>query len=188
MPVIGRGGPRRRRPSPPSPAQSENSRFLAIGEVQAPHGVRGHFRARILTDFPDRFKRLRHVYLGEEHQPFEVESARVLPEGALIKLRGIETPEVARTLAHKLLYVPEAEAEPLGEDQFYWYQIIGLAVWTQDERYLGEVKDILSTGSNDVYVVQGPLGEILVPAIEDVVVAVDVKAGRLVIEPMEGML
>ncbi len=188
MTGIGQGGPRRRRPSRPTSADVENARFLAVGEVQAPHGVRGHFRARVLTDFPERFKRLRRVYLGEEHQPFEVESARVLPEGALIKLRGIESPEVARTYAHKLLYVPEAEAEPLGEDQYYWYQIIGLAVWTKDERYLGEVKEILNTGSNDVYVVKGPSGEVLVPAIEDVVVSVDVKAGRLVIEPMEGML
>jgi 16S rRNA processing protein RimM len=87
-----------------------------------------------------------------------------------------------------LIYVPVEEAEPLGEDEYYWYQIIGLQVWTVEGRFLGKVTDILPTGSNDVYVVTGPEGEALVPAIEDVIALIDLEEGRLVVNPLEGML
>lgn len=162
--------------------------YIAIGEVQSPHGVRGDFHVRILTDFPKRFKQLRRVYVGEDHRPYEVQRARVGAETALLKLAGIDSPEAARGLLHLLIYVPVAEAVPLGKDEYYWYQIIGLEVWTTDGRYLGKIRDILETGSNDVYVVEGPQGEVLVPAIEDVVSSVDLERGRMTVVLMEGML
>ncbi len=188
MPSEGRDDSKGARPSPERRAGAEQGRFLAIGEAAAPHGVQGYLRVRLLTDFPERFKRLRRVYVGEEHHPYDVARARVLPGQVLLKLVGIDSPEAARALAHRLIYVPEEEAVPLPEDQYYWYQIIGLEAWTPDGRFLGKVVDILTTGSNDVYVVQGPQGEVLVPAIEDVVVAIEIENGRLIVQPMEGML
>ena len=170
------------------PSSRGETEYLAIGEATSPHGVRGYLSVRILTDFPNRFRKLRSVYLGEEHRRLEVEKVRVLPDRVLLKLVGIDTPEVARELCHKLVYVPVSEAVPLAEGEYYWYQIIGLRVYTTDGRLLGEVKDILTTGSNDVYVVQGPKGEVLVPAIEDVISRVDLEKGALVIEPLPGML
>ncbi len=188
MPSEGRDSSQGARPSPERQPDGEQGRFVAIGEATAPHGVQGYFRVRILTDFPERFKQLRRVYVGEDHCPYDVAKVRVLPDQVLLKLVGIDSPEAARVLAHRLIYVPEEETVPLPVDQYYWYQIIGLEVWTRDGRCLGRVVEILETGSNDVYVVQGPQGEVLVPAIEDVVVAVETAKGRLVIQPMEGML
>lgn len=183
------GGTRRRRRSTPEPVPpADETRFLAIGEVAAPRGVRGELRVRILTDFPERFKRLHTAYVGEEHTPFEVERTRRFQDAVLVKLRGIDTPEAARALVKTLIYVPEAEAVPLQEDQYYWYQIIGLEVWTVEGRRLGEVTDILATGSNDVYIVRGEGGEVLVPAIEDVVTSIDLAARRIIVQPLEGML
>lgn len=184
----GRGDHARGGPSPEQATIREGTRYLAVGEALSSHGVRGQLNVRILTDFPKRLKSLRRVYVGEDHRPFDVESFRVLPDRALLKLKGIDSPEAARELTHRLIYVPVAEAAPLRADEYYWYQIIGLAVWTTAGQYLGEVVDILSTGSNDVYVVRGPSGEVLVPAIEDVVVAIDLQKGKLTVEPMEGML
>ncbi|MCL4466660.1 MAG: ribosome maturation factor RimM [Chloroflexi bacterium] len=187
MPGPGERRPRRRE-APPEPASQVGTDFLAVGEIAAPHGVRGYFRVRILTDFPQRFKKLRQVYLGEEHRSCEVQAVRVLPDRVLMKIVGVDTPEAARPLGGQLVYVPVADAMPLGEGEYYWYQIIGLEVWTQSGQHLGKVTDILATGSNDVYIVQGDGREVLVPAIEDVIAEVDLVQGRLVITPLPGML
>lgn len=176
------------RETPPQSQKQEETRFLAIGQLLAPHGVRGEIRVRVLTDFPQRFKRLKRVFLGDEYLPVEVESARIAYDRVFIKLKGIDTPESARRHTHKLIYVPVEEAVPLEEGQFYWYQIVGLEVWTTDGRRLGKVTDILATGSNDVYVVQGPFGEVLVPAIEDVIIDIKPNEGRMTIELLEGMI
>lgn len=106
----------------------------------------------------------------------------------MLKFEGIDSPEAARQLLHQLVYVPVEEAVELGEDEYFWYQIVGLKVYTVDGRELGEVVDILPTGANDVYVVHGPSGEVLVPAIEDVVETVDLAEGKIIVKPMEGML
>lgn len=188
MPDTDQGGPNENRPSSSPARADEPIRFLAIGQLQATHGVRGHFRVRILTDFPERFKGLHRVHLGEEYRPASVESVRFVHNSLLLKLHGIDSPEAGRPYLNQLVYVPVGEAMALEEDQYYWYQIIGLEAWTTDERYLGEVADIINTGSNDVYVVKGDGGEVLIPAIEDVVVAVDLERKRLVVEPMEGLL
>ncbi|MHB1416788.1 MAG: ribosome maturation factor RimM [Chloroflexota bacterium] len=185
MPQQGQGGPGEVKKAG---AGREEPRFLAVGELTGPHGVKGEIRLRVLTEFPERFQNRRRVFVGEDHRPFAVEGIRAASGRMLVKLAGIDSPEAARDLQHHLVYVPTEEAAPLEEDRYYWYQIVGLEVWTTDGRLLGTVDDIIPTGSNDVYVVRGPQGEVLVPAIEDVVVAVDLEHGRLTIEPMEGML
>jgi 16S rRNA processing protein RimM len=86
-----------------------------------------------------------------------------------------------------LVQVPLEEAAPLSEDEYYIYQIMGLEVWTSEGEHLGRVSDVLFTGANEVYVVEGERGEMLVPAIEDVVKEVDLEGGRLIVEPLEGM-
>lgn len=85
------------------------------------------------------------------------------------------------------MQIPLEEAVPLSEDEYYIYQIVGLEVWTSEGGYLGRVLKVLFTGANEVYVVEGERGEILVPAIEDVVKEVDLGGGRLIVEPLEGM-
>ncbi|MHB1131288.1 MAG: ribosome maturation factor RimM [Chloroflexota bacterium] len=186
MAPVGRG--RRRRPTPnPEPASQDAPEYLAIGEVLTSHGVHGYCSVRILTDFPQRYKSLTRVFLGEGHQLYNVEKVRVLPVKALVKFEGIDTPELARTLSGQLLYIPVGEAMPLPEGEYYWYQIIGLTVYTRDGQDLGQIKDILPTGSNDVYVVAGPEREVLIPAIEDVILEVDLEVGKMVVEPLPEM-
>jgi 16S rRNA processing protein RimM len=182
------GDSRARRRTPPQPPNLEGIEFLAIGEVAAPHGVRGYFSVRILTDFPQRFKQLQRVFLGEEHVSFVVEGVRVLPRRVLMKIAGVNSPEAARPFGGQLIYVPVQEAMPLKEGEYYWYQIIGLEVWTIEGEHLGKVTDILATGSNDVYIVQGEQREVLVPAIEEVITDVDLAHGKLVISPLPGMM
>jgi 16S rRNA processing protein RimM len=139
-----------------------------------------------LTDFPDRFAPRQTVWA--RGQRLIVEAARWHRKDVLLKLDGIDTPEEAEELRGCLLEVPESQLRLLAEGEFYRFQVVGLRVYDGEGHALGEVAEVLPTGSNDVYVVRGAMGELLVPAIDEVVKEVDVDSGRMVVELMEGML
>ncbi len=159
-----------------------------IGEVLRPQGVRGEVRVRVLTDFPERFQALESVYLGQALTPVLVESTRLHQGYVLLKLAGYDDRTSVELLRHALVQIPIEEAMPLEEGEYYLYQVVGLATWTKQGEYLGRVREVLSTGANDVYVIRGPKGEILLPAIDEVVRDVDLEAGRLTVELMEGLV
>ena len=140
------------------------------------------------TDFPERFKRLKRVYLGEKVTPFVLEGSRLHKGNALLKLGGCDDRDAAEKLRGQLVQIPIEEAMPLGDDEYYVYQIVDLDVWTAEGEYLGRISEVLFTGANDVYVVQGEKGEILIPAVEDVVLEVDLDGGRLTVQLMEGLI
>lgn len=163
-------------------------RYLVIGQIVAPWGVRGEVKVTIETGFPERFKQLQRVYLGEQVTPFVLERSRLHKGHALLKLEGCDDRAVAEKLRGQWVQIPIEEAMPLGEDEYYVYQIVGLEVWTTAGEHLGRVSEILFTGANDVYVVWGEKGEILIPAVEDVVLEVDLAGGRLIVELLEGLV
>ena len=117
--------------------------------------------------------------------------ARVVPHtrGAqvVLTLEGIEDRDAAEALRGWLVQVPENEAWKLPKGQYYWHQIIGLEVITKDGRRLGSVADILETGANDVYVVKREDGELLLPAIKDVVKKISPERGEMIVELLPGM-
>ena len=163
--------------------------WIIIGRVKAPHGVRGEFRVEILTDFPERFQGLKRLYVGETHAAHDIEKARFTPKGALLKLSGIDSREAAASYSHSYIALPEAELPPLPTGAFHHHQIKGLEVCTEDGRNLGTVMEILTTGGNDVYIVRGELhGEVLLPAIADVIRAIDLEAQRITVHLIPGLL
>ena len=154
----------------------------------AAHGIRGELKCRVVTDFPkQRFKRHSEVFLkGQAHT---VESARLQGQVALLKLSGIDTRDEAETWRGTDVEVPSQAVLKLPRGQFYWHQVIGLRVEdATTHQAIGQVADILETGANDVYIVRGERGEILIPAIKDVVKRIDPEAGHMLIEPLPGML
>lgn len=165
----------------------EEPRLLVIGEVLRPQGLRGEVRVRVLTDFPERLRVLKRVYLGQTLKPAIVESVRFHQGCALLKFAGYDDRTAADSLRHAWVQIPVEEAMPLEEDEYYFYQIVGLAAWTAQGEYLGRVQEVLATGANDVYIIRGPKGEILLPAIEEVVREVDLEAGRLTVVLPEGL-
>lgn len=171
------------------PKKRAQPQYLAIAQIVAPHGIRGEVRAIILTDFPERFALLKTVYLGEEARPVCLEGYRMHRGQVLLKLAGYNTRAEAEGLREVLVQVPASEAMPLPEGTYYMHEILGLEAWTEAGEFLGEVVEILETGANDVYVLQGgPLGEILVPALESVVREVDLEAGRMLVRLPPGLL
>ncbi|MBI3967345.1 MAG: 16S rRNA processing protein RimM [Chloroflexi bacterium] len=171
----------------PSSQPPSDSKYLTIGRVSNTHGIHGFVRVEILTDFPERFQKLRRVFVGDEHEPVRVRSAKLDRGHVLLKLYGYEDVTAAAELKGKYLAVPIAEAVELPDGQYFWHQIVGLDVVTTAGESLGTVAEILATGANDVYIVKGPRGEILVPVIEDVVKEVDLAGGRLIVEPLPGL-
>jgi 16S rRNA processing protein RimM len=144
-----------------------------------------------LTDFPQRFRAIREVWLqtSGKLERMEVEASRLAGNRVILKLAGIDTPEQARRMRGAMLQVPRQELQPLEEGAFYRFEIVGLSVFTLAGSLLGVVTEVLETGGNDVYVVRdGSGGEILIPALKSVIKKIDTEAGQMVIEPLPGLL
>ncbi|HUV52130.1 MAG TPA: ribosome maturation factor RimM [Dehalococcoidia bacterium] len=160
--------------------------FLIVGRILAPWGIKGEVKVEVITDFPERFAPHNFVYLNAS--PFEIESCRPHKQFLLLKLATIDSIEAAEKLRGCELTIPRSELPELPEGQYYTFQLIGLDVVTTKGQRLGQVTDIMATASNDVYIVEGKRGDILIPAIDDVVKSIDLKKGTIIIEAIEGLL
>ena len=156
---------------------------ITVARVIKPFGLRGRVAVEPLTDFPERFAPGSILFIDD--QPFEVTASRPQRQRWVLKFKDISTPEDAETLRGALLQIPESQLHPLPDGQYYRFQIVGLLAVTKDGRELGPVKDVLETPANDVYQVQTPTGDLLVPALPEFVMQVDLEAGRMIIEEME---
>jgi len=162
-----------------------NSQFIVVGQAIAPWGVRGEIKVEVMTDFPDRFSPQEEVYING--RPMTIERCRWHKGKVILKLATIDSVEAAEELRGRFLEVPLSKLRPLPEDHYYRFQLIGLDVLTTEGETLGQISQILPTGSNDVYVVPTKDGEVLIPAIDDVVKSVDLEKGCIVIEIIEGL-
>jgi 16S rRNA processing protein RimM len=161
--------------------------YLAIGQVVRPFGLRGELRVELLTEYPDQLARLRTVYLGPQSEPWVVESVRLHKEAALFKLVGCDDRNAAEELRGQVLQIARGDAVPLEEGEYYEHQIVGMSVVEDNGTFLGKVTEIISTGANDVYVVVGPDGQLLLPAIETVILQIDLDADQIVVHVMDGL-
>ncbi len=158
-----------------------------------PHGTNGEMRIRILTDRPEeRFGALRDCVLWEPdidaRESCRIAACRFDGETALVKVDGVDSPECARRLAGRLLAVDRAHALPAPEGRFYPWQLEGARVETRDGRVAGTFVRIERGAAQDLWVVADGTREVLVPAVAEIVVDVDVAERRIVIDPPEGLL
>lgn len=160
--------------------------FLIVGRILAPWGTRGEVKVEVVTDFPERFAPGKIVCLNARQ--LEIETCRPHQQHLVVKLATIDSVEEAEKLRGQDLTIPGSELHPLPEGQYYTFQIIGLNVVTTEGKKVGKVTDIMATPSNDVYIVEGKQGEVLIPAIEDVVKSIDLKKRKIIIEAIEGLL
>ncbi len=166
--------------------------FLVIGEILKPHGIRGELRMRVLTENRHYLPRLETVCLGESPAD-ERPQTRVLlnlrfnKHVALLKLEGVASRNDAEALRGKTVLIRREQAPPLDEGEYYLFQIIGLRVHS-DGADIGEIKEVLQTGANDVYVVEGKHGEALVPAHAETIDSIDFDAGVVRMSLPDGLL
>jgi 16S rRNA processing protein RimM len=157
---------------------------VTVGRIIAAHGVRGELKVEPLSDFPQRFQAGSRLWLDGE--PRTVERGRRQGRIVILKLRGIDTRIQAEALQGRMLLAPEA-TQIEGEGVYYLHDILGARVVDVAGEALGEVAEVLTTGSNDVYVVRGPRGELLLPALDDVVLEVDIARRRIAVAIPEGL-
>lgn len=163
--------------------------YLAIGFLRRPHGVQGEIIMDLHTDFPERIKTGRKVYIGENYEAFTIGAARPHSNGLLVKIRGFDSPETAGRFRNQWVYVQASEVPALPEGKYYKHELIGLTVMTDANDKLGVLNEVLETGANDVYVVVQEDGkEILLPAIADVVLDVNMVDRVIKVHLIDGLI
>ncbi len=171
------------------PEQIETE-WATIGKVVALFGVHGELKVRLFSDIPNRFAERDDVYLGPDHVRHIIKSVRPYKgDMILLGLERFNDANTAETLRNLDICIPLSELAKLPPGSYYQHDIIGLQVYTLDERDLGKIVDIMVTGSNDVYIVKTAKGkQILIPAIRDVIKQIDLARHTMHIDPMPGLL
>lgn len=160
--------------------------YITIGRILSPWGDTGRLKVDIATNFPQRFALSSPVFVNR--QPAIIDGVHWHKGKAIIKLDIVNNLSESSKLQGQLLEIHHSQLQALPEGQYYHFQLIGLEVWTTGQELLGEITNILTAAGNDTYIVNGPEGEILIPAAEDVIKSVDLEGGKLVIEPIKGLL
>ena len=164
--------------------------MLLVGEVIRPHGRGGLLRIRSYAHSEETFSSAGGVFLrlcsGETYQ-YKVESV-VRHKGAyLLRLEGLDSLGTAERYRGAAILVNKEALGRLDEEEYFWHEIIGLEVYLDTGRFLGTIKHILPTGGNDIYVVEEQEGELLIPAIHEVVREIDLNHKKMIVSEMEGL-
>ena len=165
--------------------------LLQVGIITSTHGVRGEVKVYPTTDDPRRFRRLKEVVLetGREKLNLEIEGVKFFKQFVILKFKGLDNINDIEKYRQKSLYVTRKNAVRLQRDEYFIADLIGLKVQDEDGTELGTVKDVIETGANDVYEVEMADGRsLLLPAIKQCILNVDVENGMMQVHVLEGLL
>ena len=165
--------------------------FIVIGKVVSAQGNKGEVNVLPLTDSIDRFNNLDNVFLRNKNSQtiLNVEKIRIRKNIVILKLKDIENIQEAKMIVGSILEVERKNAVKLSKDTYFTFEIIGLEVYTENNIFLGKVENIISTGSNDVYVVKRKdKEELFIPAIHDVVKNINLEKKRITINMVDGLI
>lgn len=165
--------------------------MYVIGEVMTTHGVKGEVKVRQISDFIDRFSVGETVYykVEDRYEPLVIDGFRMQQQTILLHFDSLPSINDVQFLRGHRLYIDEQQQETLSEHEYYYHEIIGCNVVTDEGVVIGTVDSILTTGANDVWVVKNEQGqEVLIPFIKDVVQAVDIVNKRVTIVLMDGLI
>lgn len=165
--------------------------LLQVGIITSTHGVRGEVKVYPTTDDPRRFRRLKEVVLdtGKEKMNLEIEGVKFFKQFVILKFKGLDNINDIEKYRQKSLYVTRKNAVRLQRDEYFIADLIGLKVQDEDGKELGTVKDVIETGANDVYEVEMADGKsMLLPAIKQCILNVDVENGTMQVHVLEGLL
>lgn len=164
--------------------------YLSIGQIVNVHSFKGEVKVYPLTDDVARFEGLKEVYV--EHpdglKKYAVQQIKYLKSTVVMKLSGVDTEEAANKLRNLYVKVDRSKAVKLPKDAFFICDIIGLSVYDTEGKLLGQVGDVLQTGSNDVYVVRINENDVLIPALKEVVKEINIKDNKMVVQLPEGLI
>lgn len=165
--------------------------YFEIGQIVNTSGLKGEIKVKPFTDDITKFNNFKTIYVSikKELKEFKIEHVRFSKNMVFLKLKGIDTIEEAENYRNLYLKIKRDKDEKLEKDTYYIVDLIGCKVCTDDQKDLGEVVDVFSTGSNDVYVVKDELGkQVLLPAIKDVIKNVDIENKTITVHLLEGLI
>jgi 16S rRNA processing protein RimM len=163
--------------------------FVIIGKFRRPHGIKGEIVMTVLIDFPELIHQGRILYVGERYTPYEVRSVRWHGGDLLVALEELPDRTAVEIFRNIMVYMKAKDLPEPPEGEFYIHQLVGLDVITDEGQELGKIKEILVTGANDVYLVESEGGkQILLPAIEQVVLDIDHDSGKVKVHILPGLL
>jgi 16S rRNA processing protein RimM len=164
--------------------------LLPIGRVVKPHGIKGKMKVEYFGENLHRFSFYHQVFIESQKgkpEPYEVLEVIPQPPRLILRLKGIEKIEEAEPLIGKEILIKKEAFPELEEREYYWMDILGMKVETEEGKGIGRVKGIFPTGANDVYIVEGKRGEILLPATEEVIQSIDLERGVMKVIRLEGL-
>lgn len=164
--------------------------YLKVGVISSTHGIKGEVKVFPTTDSPERFKTLKNVILetGKQQIPLEIAGVKFFKQFVIVKFKGIDNINDIEKYRGMELFVSREDAVELEDDEFYIADLIGMKVVTEDEE-LGTLKDIMETGANDVYIIDTEkYGELLLPAIHDCILDVDIENDVMTVHLLDGLV
>ena len=164
--------------------------LLKVGVITTTHGIRGEVKVYPTTD-ADRFLDLEYVLLdtGREKRKLEIENVKYFKNLVILKFRGIDNINDIEMYKKRELWIPREEGQELGEDEYYIADLLGMNVVLEDGTEFGTLKDVMETGANDVYIIDSnEHGEVLLPAIKECILDVDLEKNTMTVHLMKGLL
>lgn len=164
---------------------------LQVGVVTATHGLKGEVKVFPTTDDPNRFRRLKEVILdtGREERVLEIEGVKFFKQMVILKFKGFDDIGDVEKFRRGTLFVTRENAVKLKKNEYFIADLIGMQVENEDGSELGTLQDVISTGANDVYDVRLSDGrQLLIPAIRECILSVDVEEGRMRVHLLDGLL
>lgn len=160
---------------------------VLIGKIVSTIGLKGEVKVWPYTDWPEHFEDIETVCVGlgnDDCAIHEIERVRYHKSTVILKLSGIDSIEDAEKLRGMLIFIPEAELMPLGENEYYIHDVIGMDVVTTEGECLGKISDVLRSPAHDIYVTD----RAMIPAVKEFVVSVDLKKKQMLVKPIEGLI
>jgi 16S rRNA processing protein RimM len=165
------------------------SGFLWIGAITKPFGLRGHLKVQADPASGESFKPGSRIYvrLDKEQIDFVISEAKARDNHFILRFTGVEDRQAAEALVGKSLYVREESLGKLPEGEYYWHQMIGLRVFSEEGRFLGCLEEVISTPAHDVWVARDSGKEYLIPAVAEVILSVDQPEGEIRVRALQGL-
>ena len=165
--------------------------YLKIGIITSTHALKGEVKVYPTTDDKKRFSLLKEVLISEKGRmrAIPVSNVRYFKEMVILKFKGLDRIEDVEPLVKSELFVDRKDGVPLSEDEYYIADLIGLKVYSGEDEYYGTITDVMQTGANDVYCVESEkYGEILIPAIKQCIIEVDLQKEKMTVDLLPGLL
>lgn len=165
--------------------------LLQVGVITSTHGVRGEVKVFPTTDDPERFKKLKQVILdtGKETLPLEIQGVKFFKQFVILQFKGIDNINEVERYRRCPLLVTREHAVPLEEGEYFIADMIGMQVVTEDGAPFGTLKDVIETGANDVYIIGSrEHGEVLVPAIKECILDIDIEGQVMKVHLLDGLV